>query len=420
MLAAVQVETPSLGAPENTALTSPVDPQALTDPSGAREVSAARSTFWTPWLHNAIGAAVLIGFGAYLWLHRRQFLSALEVSSLDVLSMAGLVLLTFLVTATQSYLLFRGANVSVSFRENLALALASYFGNYLPMRAGTLVRARYLKAVHRLRYARFGSVSGVRALITVMATGVMGLAGVMSVALGGGPLSFTLLTVFLGAVLAPCMMLLWRAPDTQLGQGRLRRIIADFAQGFVELRSKPRMAVRVAALLLIQYAILGARFMVASHAIGRAASPSVIVLLAPLAALASFAAFTPGALGVREALMGYVTHAAGTSFASGVFVGTLDRAILLGMSALLGGPSFVWVWRRARRTPGSPASYRDVSRASPRASSVEAAVRRQQGQLMGSDMIGGHVIGVERFGEAVSEQALDETQVRLKREPPDQ
>ena len=82
----------------------------------------------------------------------------------------------------------------------------------------------------------------------------------------------------------------------------------------------------------------------------------VVLLLAPLAALANFAALTPGALGLREAVMGYAMHAVGESFSSGIYLGTMDRAVLLALVTLTGGPSFLWVWSRVRQAgAGGPA-----------------------------------------------------------------
>jgi len=321
-------------------------PGATTPPPAA---ALPRRTPWLGWVQNAIGVAILAGFGYYLWAHRDHFTSVLEVSVGEVAAMAALVLLTFVVASGQSFTLYRAAGVKISFVDNFLLALTAYFGNYLPMRAGTLVRARYLKAVHGLRYARFVSVNGIRMVITLVATGVMGLVGTVGVAMGGGELSVPLLSVFLAFALTPCTVLLLRVPERREGMGRLRRILTDAAEGFADLRRQPIVSLVVLALTLVQHASVGCRFYIAAGATGSPPSAVVVVLLAPLAALAGFAAVTPGGIGLREALMGYATHAIGESFATGVYVGTVDRAVLVGMVALAGGPSFLWVWARVRR-----------------------------------------------------------------------
>ena len=76
------------------------------------------------------------------------------------------------------------------------LATATGFGNYLPARIGTIARAHYLKSVHGLRYARFGSIQGIRTVQMVVATGLTGIAGTLGVAASGGRLSLELLAVF--------------------------------------------------------------------------------------------------------------------------------------------------------------------------------------------------------------------------------
>lgn len=304
------------------------------------------SRSWASWLQNLAGVGVLAGFAWYLFSRREHFAGVLQISRLDVAALVALTGVAFLVISAQSYLLFRAAGVRFSFRENLLLSLATFFGNYLPMRLGTLTRARYLKVVHGLGYARFGSVFGVRVVLTVVATGVMGLIGTLGLALTGGHLSIPLLALFLAFAVLPASILIWKAPSPPRQEGRAFRALYDFAAGVAELRRRPSLSLQVLGLLMVQYAAAGARFYVAARAIGEDVSPLLVGLLAPVASLANFTALTPGALGLREAVMGYVTYAAGTSFSAGAYLGTLDRMVLLVVVALTGGPAFLWVWMR--------------------------------------------------------------------------
>ena len=90
------------------------------------------------------------------------------------------------------------------------------------------------------------------------------------------------------------------------------------------------------------------RFVVSADALELDMPLSSLFLMAPLAALMSYMAITPGGLGLREAVMGFVTTNLGFSFAEGMFVGAVDRAILLGIVTILGGLAFWVLWVRVK------------------------------------------------------------------------
>jgi uncharacterized membrane protein YbhN (UPF0104 family) len=244
----------------------------------------------------------------------------------------------------------------VGFWECLLLAVATAFGNYLPARLGTLIRAHYLKSRHGLRYARLVGVTGARTVLMVMATGLAGMAGTLGIALSGGPLSMELLLVFFALCVIPVVTWFWRPRAREGKMSRIQRMLQDFAEGFALLRTRPAMSVGVMVMVVGQYASLAGRFYVAARATGSEPTLALLLLMAPMAALTGFVAITPGGLGLREAVMGYASYATGAPFSNGLFVGTVDRAVLLGMVTVFGSASFIAVWIRIRRSSAEKAS----------------------------------------------------------------
>jgi uncharacterized membrane protein YbhN (UPF0104 family) len=303
--------------------------------------------------HDLLAVLVPLGFVVFLWERREHFASVLDISALHVAVLCAIVALTWVVVAAQNFLLYRASGVPVGFWECVVLTVGSAFGNYLPMRLGTVVRAHYLKAVHGLRYARFGSVFGVRTILTVAATGVLGLVGTIGIGLGGGRLSLDLALVFGALIVLPVVAWMMPLPASRGDVGRVRRALGDLAEGARALRRQPGPSLGVLGLILVQQATLAMRFGVASIATGTEPPLALLLLLAPLAVLSSYLSVTPGGLGVREVVMGYVTFATGSSFASGVYVGAVDRAILLAMVGLFGGISFVVMWWKSREAAAS-------------------------------------------------------------------
>jgi uncharacterized membrane protein YbhN (UPF0104 family) len=323
------------------------------DPLAARLDESAGWHRRLAWLPDLVAVVVVLGFLALLWARREHFVSVLEVSLREIAILCGVVALTWVVVAAQNYLLYRASGIQVGFWECVMLMAGSGFGNYLPMRLGTVVRAQYLKSVHGFRYARFGSAFGVRTVLLVGATGILGLVGVIGIGLTGGRWSVELLLVFASLLVVPLIAWVTPLPGAARGVGRVRRVLGDFAEGIRALRQRPWTSLAVLVLIVLQQVTLAARFAVAAAGTGSDPPLAVLLLLAPLAALTAYLSVTPGGLGVREAVMGYATFAAGASFSSGLYVGTVDRAIQLAMVAALGGASFAFMWWRSRRVVSS-------------------------------------------------------------------
>jgi len=301
------------------------------------------------WVHNLAGTVILGGFAVYLWNHRAEFAGVPEVSFAWLALLVSIILTTLVFNALQMWLLLRASDLSIGFGESFALSCAAGFGNYMPMRAGTLIRAHYLKSVHGLRYARFASIVGIRTLITIVATGAIGLFGIIAVAASGGRLSWVLLICFCFMLSLPAVAWVVRVPKVRAGAGRLRRIAVDFFQGADLLREQPKTAAAVLIAVLLQQFSLVARFYVAATATGHSPPPfALLLLLSAVASFASYAALTPGALGIREAAMGGATYAVGGSFSRGILLGTVDRAVFMAVTAVVGGACFLYVWYRVK------------------------------------------------------------------------
>jgi uncharacterized membrane protein YbhN (UPF0104 family) len=236
----------------------------------------------------------------------------------------------------------------IGFGENVLLSACSNFANYLPMRIGTLLRGRYMKQVHGLRYARFGSIFGIRMVLLVSACGLLGTIGTLGLWLFEDRPAWLLLALFVIMTVVAAIALFLRLPRANAANERLPRIWNDFVDGFAAARLQPRVSVVVLGLTLLQQLTLGLRLFIGFDAFQAYASPWLLMLLAPLVMLVSFIAITPGGLGIREAAIGYVAFATGYDFSLGLFAGSLDRAVLLVLTVTVGTPGFIYVWKRLR------------------------------------------------------------------------
>lgn len=285
-----------------------------------------------------------------LWLRRAAFVELLDASWQGITLMAALVVVGWVLSAAQSWLLFRAERTAIGFGENLVMALSANFANYLPMRAGSLLRGRYMKQIHGLRYMRFGSVFGIRMVLLAAACGTLGTIGALGLTLQEGrpvwllAIGFTVVTVMSVGALA------LEFPQVT-PRGRLGRLWNDFVNGFAAARAQPKVSLLVFALTVAQQLALGMRLLIGFEAFEVQTSVWFLLLLAPVVIAISFIAITPGGLGLREAAIGYVAFATGYDFDLGLFAGSLDRAVILGLAILFGAPSFIWMWARLQRRP---------------------------------------------------------------------
>jgi hypothetical protein len=308
---------------------------------------------WLNWLKTVVAWAIMLGFGWYLWLHREDLSTILSASPWAIALIAILIVLGWFAAAGQTLVIYRSLNIPLTLVEGLMLTTAGGLGSYLPMRAGTLVRAQYMKDVHNFSYLKFGGVLGLRSLLTLIAAGSAGLAGLLVLALRDGTFSQEFALAFTLMVIGPIGVMLVPIPSWHWLPKRFQRLAENASNAYDELRRRPVLSIQIVGLLWIQYGLLGFRFIVSAMVVESALDQVVLMMMAPLAAVMQFAAITPGGLGLREGIMGYVSMNFGYSFSEGIFIGTLDRALLLIMIGTFGGLSLLQLWRiiiRSQRT----------------------------------------------------------------------
>ncbi len=300
-------------------------------------------------LQNIISLVVITGLGYYLYSHWDVFRASENISWSHILVISICVLLSWVINSLKTTLLLRMERIPITFLETLLIQSASNLGNYLPMRAGSMLRFYYFKKIHGLEYSRLGGLTALRLLILVAATGMMGCIGLAGLWSNNLPGTIFLWVLFFSMFCTP--IITWflpinkiNLPDTRFG-GQINK----FLSGFITIKAQPRMAAVIFSLTLCQFALLSLRLLVSFDAIQVLLSPWVLMILAPSVILISFVSITPGNLGLREWIIGFLSLAAGYSFESAIFAGTLDHAVMLGASFTFGPISTWLVWLRLRR-----------------------------------------------------------------------
>lgn len=286
-------------------------------------------------------------------LSRREDLHPLaDVPLASVAIVAVLVVVAHWLNALEFRLLFRAVGAPIGITENWLLFTAGQLLNHLPAQMGTLYRFRYLRVVHNLSYSRATSGYGANLLLTVMATGLLGLIATLLVGITDRQWSPALGLVFIGLLTGSLLMALVPLPRGRK-EGQIARAWAGFRAGWSDLQRRRGVAVAVLAIDLIKYLLTAVRLQLTFGWLGYHEPYVFFLVIAPVIGLATFVGLTPAALGVRELSVSGAAVGLGRSFGEGVLGATLDRAVLLGVTLFLGSLGLVVCERRRRRSLAS-------------------------------------------------------------------
>jgi uncharacterized membrane protein YbhN (UPF0104 family) len=302
------------------------------------------------WILRAVPYLFVPALAWYVYTQRDELERALDASWPDLFAIAALVVLGQVLNASEFGIMYRGAGVHIGFVENQALFNAGQLGNYLPMQVGTLYRLRYLKTVHRLRYANTASFVAMNIAISLASTAVVGAMGVVWVAIADGRISLIMSTVFVGMLGVSIASAAVALPSFLAHRpGRLASAWREFHAGWESVRRQPRVALSVLAIDVVKLLFLAMRFAIAFRLLDVHLPFGVYLVVGPVAALVSAVAFTPGSIGFREAAVVASVRAMGYRIPTGLLAATLDRAVMLVVSLVLGGIGYTVTLRRLRQ-----------------------------------------------------------------------
>lgn len=301
-------------------------------------------------IQNILALSIIVVFANYLWDNRIDFFALLNVSWFYFAILGFGVLFTWVLNSLQVYYLLHVVGINIGFGENFLLFIATAMGNHVPMRLGTMLRLHYLKTVYNLQYAKAGSVIGVRMIILLFVSGILGVIGIFGHWYENGIIiSYQLLMIYMGMIFLSIIVYLKPPKKYNKRDNLIFRIWNDFTEGFEVLHGKPKILLYVMVLTILQLLTMSARLYLSFVTIGFYPSLFILFLLAPVGVIMVFIAITPGGIGLREGLIGIISRSAGYDFKQGVFAGSIDRAFMLLLIFSIGTYAFIYIWFKIKR-----------------------------------------------------------------------
>ena len=289
---------------------------------------------------------VVVGIAWALWSRREQLGRALDLDIIDIVGVYALCLAAAPLRALEFSSVTQALGVRLALSESFALTQAATLLNYLPMQAGTLLRARVLKQKRELSYTRYVAVMSAIAAVAIGAGAIDGLVALpFARAL---PDDVTRVAAIGFSVVAAAVVLFFALPLQRLplGERRLARRVRELLDGWHAIATSPRVLVTVFLTTAATPILLGLRLWICFGALSLPVGlPESLLLGAALLVSVPFSV-TPGGLGVRELVGSAVGAAVGLGFAEVLAAVSIDRVISMVFSTTVGGASLAWLKRR--------------------------------------------------------------------------
>lgn len=286
--------------------------------------------------------AVVLLFVWYAWLNPELF---------EPLTQVGLgflfLIIFFRVITIWSNGLFTKWTVEaftnkLSMREGFMVAVLTAVGNFFgPLLGGMGVRAVYLKKYHQLPYSKFtATLIGYYQMMFIF-NSLMAIIGLLLLARTGQ--STALLLFFAAWMFGFASFAFIRLParrrfkaieQTRIGKV-LVKIIYDIEDGWQLLLQNRRLLIRMAGLAIINLIALYFVSLLEFMALGLHINFAALALYTALVQASLLLSITPGAVGLREAMLVILAGTIGLSTQEIVQVAVLDRGIYFVMLAIL-------------------------------------------------------------------------------------
>jgi uncharacterized membrane protein YbhN (UPF0104 family) len=305
------------------------------------------------WLKNILGIIILAFLIWYLVSHWQDTKVLLKLNVLELV----VICFVFLVAVTNNGLvvmaILKPMGIKVFFRDMVLLQNACLLLNYMPMKFGTLFMANYLKRHYGLKFSHFGTFS---VYLTLLLSAVASLTGIVAVIFVYGLADAQkqiLAGVFL-VCLAVSVSLIFIPLPVPKGTSKLSIILRDFLTGRKVVSQDSKALFTAGFFLLFNFVLTSVRLGIIYHSMGINIHPAGYLILGALAYIMIFINITPGALGLREAVLGAGAVALGVPLEVGITAAIIDRAIILSWAFVVGGVCAGWIWHK------SPADFKET------------------------------------------------------------
>ena len=285
----------------------------------------------------ALTAAIITALVYCVRNETETFANLLTVNPINLALLIGVWVLLSIPRGLTRKLMARRLGVKLAFVDWYGLFMVTnLISLVVPARGDFIISAAYLKKKYGLPITQFGSMVYGNAVLLAAVLGLEGCLGLILLGITENVWDLKIwgivVTVGLGAI--PFALL---SNHILKGKNWLVKKLRAAIEGWESLRSDPGLLLRLVALIVMSSLIFTMWMYVSYRTLGFDVS-IVPVFFAGVATQASFFfSLTPGNLGVREAIVGFISQVIGLGFAEGIAVTILQRAVSTVVFFIFGG-----------------------------------------------------------------------------------
>lgn len=270
--------------------------------------------------------AVVVAIAAwYIVGHRDDFKRVLEIGPASFAELSALCLIAIWISGLHVSVLVKIFGARLGGWEAFGLSAANTMANFYFTKGGMATKGLYLKRIHGFSYTHFLSTLAGAYVVSLVTYGTVGLI-LYLISGGNGQYRIEIFAIF-GALIAGGLLPL-ALPRMH---GRIQRFLPEKVQrvmeGWEQVRRHRSNLATLSALTAVYVIVGGLRLFVSYKALGYAVTLLPCLVIATLQSMTVIFTVTPGAVGVRQALVGYGSEMLDIGATEGVVASTIDHGV---------------------------------------------------------------------------------------------
>ncbi len=281
-------------------------------------------------------------FVGYFYQNIDEFKQLKVVNAVYITPLFFLFTLLLINDGLISKYLLESFNIKLKFKEWFGLSVINTAGNYLTaLRGGAVARAIYLKKIHQLSYSYFLSTLAGIYIIIFLVYSFIGLLTMAFLYYSLEIFNVLIFVVFL-AVFLSLLGIVFFSPKIKKTKYSFINKFVNVINGWYLIKSNRKLLVFIGFISLVNLAIMVSGLLLEFKVFNIEIALSSVLFLTIVSTLSLFISITPGALGIREAIVVFTATVVNIPVSQMLAVSILDRVISLAVIFIL-GPIFSYI-----------------------------------------------------------------------------
>lgn len=285
---------------------------------------------------------LIVWFIVYFYQNIDDFRQLKIVNPLYIFPLIALFILSVVGNGLILKYFLEPFTIKLKFKEWFGLSVITSMGNYLtPFRGGAVARAIYLKKVYQFSFAHFLSTLAGIYIIIFLVYSFVGLLTMFFLYQSLGIFNVLIFFVFLAIFLSLLGIVIF-LPKIKETKHHFLNLFINVINGWHLIKSDKKVVGIIGLISLINVGIMVLMMFLEFRVFGIEISLLRVLFLSIVSTLGLFISITPGALGIKEAIVAFTAIVINIPVHQVLTVSILDRVVGLLVIFIL-GPIFSYI-----------------------------------------------------------------------------